>query len=285
MGQKKYRKPRGYEPPMSAEELLNRYETGERFFAGAQLSETTALAGHALENVNLSCADLTGAYAADARFFGVDFAHARGNGMTLMRAQLYRCNFAHAYLNDVHLYQTQMAFVSFFAAEMNDPRFLECLVVRDEDLARVVPKVREVESCFVSYSTLDPFADDVAQELLRAEIPHWFMPRSSWFDSSLSENLVRAVEDCDVFVLLLSEAALASRWVAEEVAAAGRLHRRTGAPRSVTLRVDPTEVPATGPFSALARGEVMDASGSDRARRLDDLIAQFRTPDDRGASR
>jgi hypothetical protein len=197
MGQKKYREPEGYLAPTGAEELLDRYRAGERFFEGAQLERCQ------LERVNLCCADLSGVNARRAVFFGVDFADATCDGMWLDHAQLFQCSFANVDLQSVSLFGTQVAFVSFFGAKVNGDPFLETLAARDEDKARLVLSPSQGESCFVSYASAERFPSEVEQSLRRAGIVSWFMPRPSWFSSSLSENLARAIGSCDVFVFIL----------------------------------------------------------------------------------
>ena len=269
MRQKKYRKPDGYRPPTNAQALMDRYQEGERYFECARLQDAI-LAGCRLENVNLSGADLRRAYAADAVFIGVDFTDTSCAGMVFDRAQLFRCSFARADLRNVSLYMTRLSFGSFFGAQMEDARFLDCLQARDDDRARLGSSRSQEASCFVSYSSADQVPGDLAQALHRADIPHWYMPRSSWFDSYVSENLARVIDLCDVFVFVLSDNALKSRWVQGEVTCALRLRNKTGAPRIVILRTDQTQLPETGPFSPLSDYEFIDCS--DRTQGIDELV-------------
>lgn len=273
MRQKKYSKPEGYLAPTGAEELLDRYRAGERFFERAQLQEAQ-LERCQLEKVNLCRADLSGVNARRALFFGVDFADATCDGMWLDHAQLFQCSFANVDLRGVSLYGTQVAFVSFFGTKVDGAPFLETLAARDEDKARLMLSSSQGESCFVSYANADRFPSEVEQSLRRADIVNWFMPRSSWFNSSLSENLARAIGLCDVFVFILSDNALSSRWVLDEVKSALRLRNKTGQPRIVMLRTDGTQLPATGPFSTLDAHEI---DCSDRTQGLEELVGLLTT--------
>ena len=274
MRQKKYRKPEGYEPPGDASELLDRYRRGERFFEGAQLRGAVFANEPPLEDVNLIGADLSGAHAKYASFFGVDFTHSACVGTNFEKARLYRCSFAHADLRSAWMYYTQIAFVSFFATEMEGARYLETVAARDTDEARLasgrMSARPEAASCFVSYSTQDPFPEEVGEALHRAGIPNWFMPRSSYFDSYISENLTRAIAMCEVFALILSDNALDSRWVENEVKSVLRLHSDTGAPRIVVLRTDQTRLPKESPFATLEHHECIDCE--DRTEGVDKLI-------------
>ena len=269
MRQKKYRKPEGYRPPIGALALLDRYREGERFFEDAQLQGAN-LERCRLENVNLSGADLIRATVRDAEFFGVDFTDSKCVGTIFDRAQLFRCSFARADLRNVSVYMTQVAFISFFKTQMDGARFLDCLQARVDHRPQLVSSRSQVASCFVSYSSADRFPADVEQALHRADIPVWFRPRSSWFDSHVSENLARAIRLCDVFVLVISDNALNSRWVQDEVKSVLRLQGKTGALRIVMLRTNGTQLPETGPFSTLAVHELIDCS--DRTQGLDKLI-------------
>src|SRR4051812_12028587 len=59
--------PAGYRPPASAEELVDRYRAGERWFAGTELPDGTSLQG-----LDLSGADLRDSWLSDTDFRDAD---------------------------------------------------------------------------------------------------------------------------------------------------------------------------------------------------------------------
>ncbi len=79
--------PPGYQPPTSAEELLERYAAGERYFVGAQLGEAE-LVDAELEGANLSEADLSRADLWGARLTGGLLTSASLRGANLAEASL-----------------------------------------------------------------------------------------------------------------------------------------------------------------------------------------------------
>lgn len=64
------KQPAGYEPPRSVEELLRRYEHGERYFVGIDLPD-----GAAMPDVDLQGANLENGWLFDADFRGANLRH------------------------------------------------------------------------------------------------------------------------------------------------------------------------------------------------------------------
>ena len=86
--------PEGYEPPQSAEELLERYAAGERYFRGAVL-RCTHLRQASLQLCNLDHADLYGAV-----LDGADLRRASFEKADLRAADLRNANLQHAFFDD-----------------------------------------------------------------------------------------------------------------------------------------------------------------------------------------
>lgn len=83
----RWMKPGGYTPPQNAQELLERYQRGERYFAGV-----------ALEGANLKDADLKGANLFDANLEDTDL-----EGANLTNADLYDANLTNVSLHNANL--------------------------------------------------------------------------------------------------------------------------------------------------------------------------------------
>lgn len=70
--------PPGYRPPTSAEELIRRYQAGERWFAGTDLPD-----GAVLRDADLSGANLRACWLSDADFRGADLRGTAFDGSNL----------------------------------------------------------------------------------------------------------------------------------------------------------------------------------------------------------
>lgn len=101
-----------YEPPRSAAELLKRYGSGERYFAGARL-----------ENASLAKADLSGADLSEADLSGADLSQSvlaeAGLGLAkLTGARLDRSNLTYADLQSANLTRANLSFSDLSGADL-----------------------------------------------------------------------------------------------------------------------------------------------------------------------
>lgn len=90
--------PKTISNPISAGELVKRYNAGERDFrgldlGGIDLSVHSDLSNHYLPGINLEGANLKG-----AKVVGADLSYADLNYANLERADLYETDFAHTHL-------------------------------------------------------------------------------------------------------------------------------------------------------------------------------------------
>ncbi|MBS0542291.1 MAG: toll/interleukin-1 receptor domain-containing protein [Proteobacteria bacterium] len=273
----KYRKPKGYVPPVGHEELLLRYARGERYFEHASLRDAI-LSSKTLSNVNLSQSDLSDAHLDHAALDGVDLTGAVCVNADFSKAKLYQCCFAHADLRGANWYMTGLRHVSLFAAQMDEGKYLECLQwSAANECHGLMPSVATKRTCFVSYASSDDvLAGRVAETLQRANIPHWFMPFSSWFgrdsligDRSIVDYLRRGIGMCDAFIVVLSPRALENRWVQFEIDAAKKLHRSSGRPQLIALVSDSV----AGTADVLRTFEVIDCLGEHEAPCLKRVVS------------
>lgn len=272
----KYVQPKEYRPPTSGKELQDRYHDGERYFEDAQL-HGAVLDYSEFDNINLSRADLSRAFMRNSTLSRVDFTGANCVNAFFDKSAFYQCCFAKADLRHAYFYGTKVAYVSFFGAEMALAQFRDCLqFARKEEKAGLLVSQPAGATCFVSYSSVDSVAGRVAQSLHRANIPHWFMPYSSWFDAEVSENLSRAIRQCEFFVLVLSDDTLGRRYVDVEVDVALRLRSENGAPQILILKTGASGPPAEGRFAALSNCPLIDCSSEHLAEGVDELVALLR---------
>ena len=274
--QAKYLRPKGYRPPTSATSLLDRYHRGERYFEGARL-RGECLDNCQLDNVNLTRADLSSAFMRHASFARVDFTGSRCVNTNFEKSALYQCSFARGDLRKAWFYMSRVAFVSFYDTRVERAQFLACLQwARQQEKPGLLISPPEGATSFVSYSGADRFPAHVAESLKRANMPHWFRPYSSWFDSEVSEHLAREIRLCDYFVLVLSKNALGSRWVRFEANSALRLQGSKDSPRIVILRTGESNLPETGRLAVLSGHRLIECSGPNRATGIEELIALLR---------
>jgi uncharacterized protein YjbI with pentapeptide repeats len=103
----------GYRPPQSAEELLRRYAEGERFFAGADLDQTT----YDLRGVTLEGADLS------RSFILADFRGANLRGVKFEEANIKTCDFREADLEGASFRGACLEATAFKGAELRGSDF------------------------------------------------------------------------------------------------------------------------------------------------------------------
>ncbi len=100
-----------YRPPTSAEELLERYARGERFFARADIAPVhLSPRDWYRPRPNLSGAKLAGSHLADAVLTDVDLSSADLSAAQLTRAKLDRSDLTGAHLKAAHLRGASLSF-------------------------------------------------------------------------------------------------------------------------------------------------------------------------------
>lgn len=80
-----------YQPPQSANELLQRYQNGERYFGATELDQ---------EPIDFSCLSLEGIIFAPGSFLMVDFRNANLKGADFSDCNVKTCDFRGADLED-----------------------------------------------------------------------------------------------------------------------------------------------------------------------------------------
>lgn len=79
----------------------------------------------------------------------------------------------------------------------------------------------EYYSCVLSYATEDQaFAEKLHTDLQSSGVPCWFAPHDLKTGDKLRDKIYEAIQNNDKLLIVLSEHAIGSRWVEEEVEAA-----------------------------------------------------------------
>lgn len=101
--------------------------------------------------------------------------------------------------------------------------------------------VIQYHSCFISYSHFDEdFARRLHADLQNHGVRCWFAPDDLKIGDRFQDTIDRAIRLRDKLLVILSENALASEWVEDEIQAALEEERRGGEQRTVLfpLRID-----------------------------------------------
>ncbi|GHO88245.1 toll/interleukin-1 receptor domain-containing protein [Dictyobacter formicarum] len=98
----------------------------------------------------------------------------------------------------------------------------------------------EYHSCVLSYATEDQaFAEKLYADLHSSGVPCWFAPHDLKTGDKLRDNIYEAIQNNDKLLIVLSEHAIGSRWVEEEVEAAlDREHMQQGTFLLFPIRLD-----------------------------------------------
>jgi hypothetical protein len=111
----------------------------------------------------------------------------------------------------------------------------------------------EYHSCILSYATEDQdFAEKLHTDLASKGVSCWFAPHDFKTGDKLRDKVYEAIQRQDKLLILLSEHAIESTWVEEEVdAALDREHQQKGTYLLFPIRVD-DQVLQTGKAWAIA---------------------------------
>lgn len=118
----------------------------------------------------------------------------------------------------------------------NTLRFLASDMSESQDVAS--PKV------FLSHQSSDKeFTRKLAHDLLKRGFDVWFDEFRLRIGDSLTDSIDRAVGECDFFVLVISEAALESKWVSKEYASANAHMLDGGCLKILPAVIDDCQLP------------------------------------------
>lgn len=107
-------------------------------------------------------------------------------------------------------------------------------------LAAQSPSSSPYHSCILSYATQDqPFAEKLYADLTQQRVSCWFAPHDLKTGEKLRDKIYEAIRNQDKLLIVLSEHAIESTWVEEEVdAALDREHQQKGTFLLFPIRLD-----------------------------------------------
>jgi uncharacterized protein YjbI with pentapeptide repeats len=214
--------------------------------------QSAIFTGGDLQGVDLEGADLTGAI---LHFVALDDAHlveAIFQRADLTESNLLKANFVGAYLQDTDLHRTLLGGTIFARNDLRTVKGLRTISHRDRsilDLNTVILPLGDIRthllqgvgfpntlidyydalytqpiqypSCFISYSSKDKvFAQRLHADLQDQGVRCWFAPEDIKIGDKFRVRIDEAIHLQDKVLLLLSEHALQSTWVEDEVEAA-----------------------------------------------------------------
>jgi TIR domain/Pentapeptide repeats (8 copies) len=214
-----------------------------RDFGGANLSharfDDSILRGLILRDATFEGASLVDTDLSRADLRGVSFRSAFLNGTNFNRAQLAGADFTGAELSrtlltDVdlsevtgldtvhHMTPSEISLSTLTASRFQvSPSFLRRAGVSRgliEDLANGQRFARQYETCFLSYSSKDrPFAEQLYGSLQEAGVRVFWDRFDVLPGESLRDQIIEAIHAHDRLVVVLSDHALASDWVRQEI--------------------------------------------------------------------
>lgn len=215
----------------------------EADFDGATLEKADlqeAMLGRAIfKSTKLDNCNLSRAVIHDITFYDIDLSTARGlddcrhlgpscvDGRTLTRSKNVPIQFWHG-------------------CGVPD-RFIDCLPSLAEDAAQFY-------SCFISYSSKDQeFANRLHTDLQNASVRCWFAPQDLPIGAKTWDGIDEAIKTRDKVLLILSEDALTSDWVEDEVTTAFAEERRRKELVLFPVRLDEAVMASDEPWARKLR--------------------------------
>ncbi len=238
---------------------------------------------------DLSRADLFGADLRGANLFGVDFRRAdlRGadlvgadlRGANLRETNLMEADLADADLGEARLLSTILGNVDLSRCKGLDKCrhegqsvidihtlqrsgslplvFLRGVGLPDsliDYLPSLLSQAIQMYSCFISYSSHDEeFAQRLHADVQNKGVRCWFAPHDMPIGAKILDTIDEAIRLRDKLLLVLSEHAIASDWVEDEVTKAFAEERRRGQLVLFPVRLDDTVLTTAEPWAAKLR--------------------------------
>ena len=215
----------------------------ERSFANADLSRSrfddsilrgldllgVNFDGASLVDTDLSRTDLRQASFKGAFLNGTNFTRARLAGADFTDAELSRTLLTDVDLSEVkgldsvrHMTPSEISLSTLTSSRFKlAPAFLRRAGVSRgliDDLAKGQRFSRQYETCFLSYSSKDgPFARKLYESLEQAGVRVFWDKFDVLPGESLRDQIIEAIHEHDRLVVVLSESAMASDWVRQEI--------------------------------------------------------------------
>lgn len=250
---------------------------------GANLNGANFI-GANLSGANLIRANIRGAKLSGANFSGANLIGANLIGAKLRGATLNRANFSGANLDAADLGKAGLLETLFIDVDLSSTKGLEdCMHYgRSNPDYRTIAKSKNVPlvfwrgcglpdrlidympsltgdaiqfySCFISYSSTDQeFADRLHADLQNAGVRCWFAPHDLPIGAKTWDGIDQAIRTRDKVLLILSEGALDSEWVEDEVTKAFAEERRRKELVLFPVRLDSAVMETDEPWAGKLR--------------------------------
>lgn len=246
--------------------------------AGADLQETI-LKWANLTNANLEGANLRNAALRGADVRGASLRHANLEEADLRGANLGWADFDETNLRGVVLFETFLSDIDLSTARGLDTcSHIGPCTVDHRTIARskntplvfwrgcglpdalidytpsLTSDAVQFYSCFVSYSSKDQeFADRLYADLQNAGVRCWFAPHDLTIGAKTWDGIDEAIRTRDKVLLILSEGALDSEWVEDEVTKAFAEERRREELVLFPVRLDDAVIESKEPWAGKLR--------------------------------
>jgi hypothetical protein len=233
------------------------------------------LAWSNLTGATLASADLSGATLMNSRLDGVNLSGADLTDATLGGASLLQANLSGAKLNNIYLSSTNFSDTNLdhvvgldtcrysgpctvdhrtlFEYEPLPSHFLRGCGL-PESLIDYLPSLRgnpiQFYSCFISYSSKDQiFADRLYADLQNKGVRCWFAPHDLAIGAKSWDAIDEAIRVRDKVLLVLSQAAIESDWVEDEVNKAYAEERERKTTVLFPIRIDDSVMTTKEPWA------------------------------------
>jgi uncharacterized protein YjbI with pentapeptide repeats len=226
--------------------------------SGAILTETELLQA-TLFRANLIAADLTG-----ASLGGTNLIEADLSGANLTDAHLFDTVFGNSNLGNVQgldrCHYHAPSIIDFQTLRKSAPlplAFLRGVGLPDnliEYLPSLLNEAIQHYSCFISYSSKDElFAKRLQADLQNKGVRCWFAPHDMRIGAKIIDALDKAIRVREKVLLILSESAVVSDWVEDEVTTAFEEERRRGNVVLFPVRIDDAVMQTSEAWAAKLR--------------------------------
>jgi TIR domain/Pentapeptide repeats (8 copies) len=254
--------------------------------SGADLSEAN-LSGANLGGANLRGADLSGANLSEANLIQANLRGANLSRANLIQANLIQANLIQANLSETNLRRARLLQTEFGATTLTEVKglnhcrhegpsivdfqtlknsgplpiaFLRGVGLPDnliEYLPSLLNEAIQFYSCFISYSSSkdELFAERLYADLQNKGVRCWFAPHDMPIGAKIIDALDEAIRLRDKVLLILSEGAIASDWVAGEVTRALDEERTRKQVVLFPVRIDDAVMQTSEAWARLLRGQ------------------------------
>ncbi len=262
---------------------------GEANLVGANLTRAF-LVGADLHNANLSRTRLAGvdfshANLNQAHLSEADLYATLLTSADLTNADLTRTNLQETYFGDANFNTTIVGWTIFGNVDLHQVKGLDTVVHRGpstvgiDTIARSQGNIPEIflrgagipdsfisyaksligqsieyYTCFISYSSRDQdFAERLYSDLQNHGVRCWFAPENMKIGDKIRPRIDEAIHLQDKLLLLLSDHAIASAWVEDEVEAAMEKENQQQREVLFPVRLDESVMQTTQPWAAKLR--------------------------------